>query len=43
MVGPVRTANENVVVQIPDRRFTRATIVKEVIGFAVAIEIGNTR
>jgi hypothetical protein len=38
-----RAAEENVVAEIPDRGLTRASIVKEVIRFVVAVEIGNAR
>jgi hypothetical protein len=34
-----RAADKNVVVQIPDRRLTRAGIVKDVIGSAIVVEV----
>src|SRR6266478_9259541 len=35
-------ANKNVVIQIPDRRLTRAGIVKEIVWLPVAVKVGCT-
>jgi hypothetical protein len=37
-----RAAHENVVIQIPDRCLTRASIVKEIVRLPVAIKVGSS-
>ena len=40
--GSERAANENVVVQIPDRCLTRAGIVKDIVWLAIAVKVGRS-
>ena len=39
---PIQAGAENVVVKIPYRRLSRASIVKEIIRMAVAIKVSHT-
>ena len=40
---PESGANANIVVHVPDRRYTGARIVKQVIRFPVTVKVGNAR
>jgi len=37
----IRTADVEIIIQVPDRGLTRAGVVKHIIWFAVAVEVGG--